>query len=490
MSEKDLSKKIVSAKEILEKEKTILPTEEEIKKILSKSSHLSMQSFETLKDPSKITPLTPEIISRQATMNIGTIGHVAHGKTTLVRAISGIQTTKYKIEKERNITYYLGYANAKLYKCPQCKELDSYKSFGSETEDKPKCDKCGSTLDLLRHISFVDCPGHDILMSTMLNGASVMDAALLLIAADLDCPQPQTREHLAAVENMNLENIIIVQNKIDLIKEAKAKENYRQIKNFVKGTKAANSPVVPISAQYKYNIEAVIYYLCNLPIPKRDFVSPPLFIVVRSFDVNKPGTEVEKLEGGVAGGTLTRGILRLGEIVEIKPGIISKNQNGQSIVQPLYSRIRSLKAELNDLIYAVPGGLIGVGLKLDPYLTIKNLLNGRLIGHPGKLPDIYTTLVIKSHLMARYVGSKDADKNSAHVGQIRFKESLLINIGAISISAVVIDISGDKKDIIKFSIYPPVCVEIGETVAFSRKLGHNWRLIGWGQVLEGGEIIQ
>ena len=475
--------------EILEKEKDILPSEEEIKQIFSKSQNLSIQSFSTIEDPSKITPLTPEIMSRQATMNIGTIGHVAHGKTTLVRAISGIQTTKHKIEKERNITYFLGYANAKLYKCPKCPDLEGYIAYGSAKEDKPKCTKCGETLQLLRHISFVDCPGHDILMATMLNGASVMDAALLLIASDTPCPQPQTREHLAAVENMDLEHIIIIQNKIDLIKEEAAKENYDQIKAFVKGTKASKSPIIPISAQYKYNIEAVIYNLCNLPIPKRDFLSPPRFIVIRSFDINHPGTEADKLQGGVVGGTLTRGILRVGEVVEIKPGILSKNQNGENEVQTLYSRIVSLRTENNDLIYAVPGGLIGVGLKVDPFLTSKNKLNGRILGHPGKLPDIYTSIVVKTHLMSRYVGTKSGDRISAHVGEIKFKEVLLINVGSTSIASTVVDISGDNKDIVKFSLTPPVCAEIGETVAFSRKVGHSWRLIGWGKVLEGGETI-
>ena len=479
----------MSDQDILQKEKTILPSEEEIKKILAKSANLSIQSFSTIEDPTKITPLMPEIMSRQATMNIGTIGHVAHGKTTLVKAISGIQTTKHKIEKERNITYYLGYANSKLYKCPKCPDLEGYKAFGSGHEDAPKCDKCGEKLNLLRHISFVDCPGHDILMATMLNGASVMDAALLLIAANMECPQPQTREHLAAVENMELENIIIVQNKIDLIKEEKAKENYNQIKAFVKGTKASKSPVIPISAIHRFNIEAVIYYLCNLPIPKRDFVSPPRLIVVRSFDNNYPGTEPDKLKGGVVGGTLTRGILRLGEVVEIRPGTISKKQNGEYEVQPLFSRIVSLRTENNELIYAVPGGLIGVGLKLDPFLTSKDKLIGRILGHPGKLPDIYSSIVVKTHLMSRYVGTKTEDKNSAHVAPIKYKEMLLINVGSISIASTVEDISGDNRDIVKFSLTPPVCAEIGETVAFSRRLGHSWRLIGWGKVLEGGEII-
>ena len=80
-------------------EKDILPDEKECQKILSQQKNLSLQSFKTIENRDKITPLTKEIMSRQATRNVGTIGHVAHGKTTLVRAISGIQTTKHKIEK-------------------------------------------------------------------------------------------------------------------------------------------------------------------------------------------------------------------------------------------------------------------------------------------------------------------------------------------------------------------------------------------------------
>ena len=479
----------MSNNDILEKYKSIPPNEEEIKKLFSKSKHLAIQSFDTLLDPTKISPLTPEIMSRQATINIGTIGHVAHGKTTLVHCISGIQTTKHKVEKERNITMYLGYANAKLYKCPKCPDLEAYRAYSADKEDKPKCEKCGEYLELLRHISFVDCPGHDILIKTMLNGASVMDAALLLIAANCKCPQPQTREHLVAVQNMDLKNIIIVQNKIDLIKEEEAKKNYQQIKTFVKGTKATNSPIIPISAQYEYNIEAVIRYLCDLPIPKRDFISPPKFIIIRSFDINKPGTEYDKLKGGVVRGTLIRGILRVGDIIEIRPGELIKDNNGKYKVKPLYSRIISLEAnQTNDLLYAVPGGLIGVGLKLDPYLTRKNRLVGNILGYPGKLPNIYTSIIVETHLMVRYVGLKEKDKNTSYIDEIKFKEELLISIGSNSISSIVNDISGDNKDIVKFSLSQPVCVEIGENVTLSRKV-EKWRLIGWGKVLDGGETI-
>jgi translation initiation factor 2 subunit 3 len=131
-----------------------------------------------------------------------------------------------------------GYANAKIYKCnnKECQRPGCYASFGSSTSDKVPCiQNCGGEMELLRHVSFVDCPGHDILMATMLNGAAVMDAALLLIAGNAPCPQPQTSEHLAAVEIMKLKHIIILQNKIDLVQENEASQQFKEIKRFIKG---------------------------------------------------------------------------------------------------------------------------------------------------------------------------------------------------------------------------------------------------------------
>lgn len=170
-------------------------------------------------DKDTLTPLAPEVISRQATINIGTIGHVAHGKSTVVKAISGINTVKTSKEKFRNITIKLGYANAKIFKCTVCESPGCYQPLPSDAPDNSKCSNegCGAELQLVRHVSFVDCPGHDLLMATMLAGASVMDASLLLVAANEPCPQPQTSEHLAAIEIMKLEHIIILQNKVDTI---------------------------------------------------------------------------------------------------------------------------------------------------------------------------------------------------------------------------------------------------------------------------------
>ncbi|KAG9217854.1 hypothetical protein CCMSSC00406_0005224 [Pleurotus cornucopiae] len=431
-------------------------------------------------DPSTLTPLSPEVISKQATINLGTIGHVAHGKSTVVKAISGVQTVRFKNELVRNITIKLGYANAKIYKCenPACPRPGCYRSYRSDKEDQPPCERpgCGHRMKLIRHVSFVDCPGHDILMATMLNGAAVMDAALLLIAGNETCPQPQTSEHLAAVEIMKLENIIILQNKVDLIKEAQALEHQKSISSFVKGTVAENSPIVPISAQLKYNIDAVNEYIVKrIPIPIRDFTSDPRLIVIRSFDVNKPGAEVDELKGGVAGGSILTGVLKLGQEVEIRPGIVTKDSAGKTKCQPIFSRIMSLHAENNLLQFAVPGGLIGVGTRIDPTLCRADRLVGQVLGAVGKLPKIYTELEISLFLLRRLLGVKTEDKKQTKVTKLVKNELLLVNIGSTSTGGRVLSV---KADLAKIQLTSPACTEVGEKVALSRRIEKHWRLVG------------
>ncbi|ERE63449.1 eukaryotic translation initiation factor 2 subunit 3-like protein [Cricetulus griseus] len=235
--------------------------------------HLSRQDLATL-NVTKLTPHSHEVISRQATINIGTIGHVAHRKSTVVKAISGVHTVRLKNELERNITIKRGYANAKIYKLddPSCPRPECYRSCGSSTPDEFPTDIPGTkgNFKLVRHVSFVDCPGHDILMAMMLNSAVVMGAALLLIAGNESRPQPQTSEHLAAIEIMKLKYILILQTKIDLVKESQAKEQYEQILTFVQGTVAEGAPIIPISAQLKYNIEVACEYIMKkIPVPTR-----------------------------------------------------------------------------------------------------------------------------------------------------------------------------------------------------------------------------
>ncbi|KAG8919622.1 hypothetical protein FRC01_001199 [Tulasnella sp. 417] len=438
-------------------------------------------------DPSTLTPLSPIVIQKQATINVGTIGHVAHGKSTVVKAISGVLTVRFKNELERNITIKLGYANAKIYKCEneKCPRPGCYRSYRSDKEERPPCERpgCGGRMRLLRHVSFVDCPGHDILMATMLNGAAVMDAALLLIAGNESCPQPQTSEHLAAVEIMKLQNIIILQNKVDLITQQAAEEQYKSITAFVKGTVAESSPIVPISAQLKYNIDAVNEYIVKrVPVPTRDFTSPPRLIVIRSFDVNKPGAEVDDLKGGVAGGSILTGVLKLGQDIEVRPGIVTKDDEGKVHCRPIFSKIVSLLAENNQLQFAVPGGLIGVGTKIDPTLCRADRLVGQVLGAVGTLPEIYTELEISLFLLRRLLGVKSDDKKQTKVQKLTKNEVLMVNIGSTSTGGRVMSVKGDLARILLTS---PACTEIGEKVALSRRIDKHWRLVGWGSVRRG-----
>ncbi|KAF2353940.1 Translation initiation factor 2 gamma subunit C-terminal [Trinorchestia longiramus] len=441
---------------------------------------LAEQNLDTL-DISTLTPLSPEVISRQATINVGTIGHVAHGKSTVVKAISGVQTVRFKNELERNITIKLGYANAKLYQCDgvKCPRPGSFISASSHKEDVFPCIHagCSGKYRLQRHVSFVDCPGHDILMATMLNGAAVMDAALLLIAANESCPQPQTSEHLAAIDIMRLNHILILQNKIDLCRESQLKEQYKKILEFTRGTIAENAPVLPVSAQLKLNIDVVCEYLIKkIPVPKRDFLSPPRLIIIRSFDVNKPGCEVDDLKGGVAGGSILKGVLKVGQEIEVRPGIISRNPDNNKVqCKPIRSRIISLYTETNALQFAVPGGLIGVGTKIDPTLCRADRMVGQVLGAVGTLPGIFTEIVVSYILLTRLLGVKtEADKKAAKVDMLNKEEMLMVNIGSLSTGGCVIGVKAEMG-LAKISLTYPVCTEASEKIALSRRIDQHWR---------------
>ena len=448
---------------------------------------LAVQDLATL-DVSSLSPATPEVISRQATINIGTIGHVAHGKSTVVKAISGVQTVRFKNELERNITIKLGYANAKIYKrVDEQPGPGNFRSFGSSKPDAFTDPATKISWKLVRHVSFVDCPGHDILMATMLNGAAVMDAALLLVAGNEPCPQPQTSEHLAAVEIMRLENIIILQNKVDLVKPDAAVAQHEQIKKFVAGTVADAAPIIPISAVLKYNVDAVCEYLAHaIPTPARDFASLPRLIVIRSFDVNKPGEDVEHLKGGVAGGSILQGVLKMGDEVEVRPGIVKKDAQGTVSCTPIYSKVVSLFAESNALQYAVPGGLIGVGTHIDPTLTRADRLVGQVLGLRAHLPDVFIEVEISFYLLRRLLGVKTSEgSKQAKVQKLQKQEILMVNIGSTATGGKVLAV---KADLAKILLTQPVCTMEGEKIALSRRVDKHWRLIGWGQIRRGARV--
>jgi len=293
---------------------------------------------------------------------------------------------------------------------------------------------------------------------------------------------------------MQLEKIIILQNKIDLIfeKEGAAKKNYEEIKNFIATTKAQHSPIIPISAQYHYNVDYILQYISEyIPMPIRDLTSSPKMIIIRSFDINKPGSTIQNLQGGVAGGSIVRGILKIGDEIEIKPGRTEKDpETGKFICTPILTKVVSLKAEDNSLLYAIPGGLIAVGTNLDPALTKADVLVENVIGYPGELPEIYEELEIRYHLLRRLVGvvsSGSSGNDSNIIEEISQGEVLLINVGSTGCGGRIV-MTNRITMTCTIRLVKPVCTSPGEKVAFSRKFMNNWRLVGWGTIQSGKTI--
>ncbi len=407
---------------------------------------------------------------KQSEISIGTLGHVDHGKTTLVSYLTGEWTDRHSDEIRRGISIRLGYAATVLMKCKSCPEPDAYTT--SHLAKEGKCNKCGSELEVLREISFVDSPGHESLMATCLSGASLMDGAILVIAANEPCPMPQTSEHLHALEIVGVKNIVIVQNKIELVSKEQAKKHYRQIKEFVKGTAAENAPIVPVSAIFGANTDLLIQMIEKvIPTPKRDGEAPPKMFVARSFDINKPGTLPMNMHGGVVGGSIVQGKLSIGDEIEIAPG--AKGEKGFA---PIKAKVVSLlSGSGNSLQEAYPGGLIGVGTGLDPASTRADRLVGNVVGKEGKMPKIYEKLMLKPILMQRVVGME----SKKEVENLKLNEPMMLVVGTAPTVGVITRLHGDE---IELTLKRPVAAEKGQRIAIGRRVENKWRLIGYAEI--------
>ncbi|MFC7201314.1 translation initiation factor IF-2 subunit gamma [Halospeciosus flavus] len=403
---------------------------------------------------------------RQPEVNIGLVGHVDHGKTTLVRALSGEWTDQHSEEMKRGISIRLGYADATLRKCPECEEPEAF------TVDET-CDEHDVETDVLRTVSFVDAPGHETLMATMLAGASLMDGAVLVVSANESVPQPQTEEHLMALDIIGIENVVIAQNKVDLVDAETARENYEQIQEFVEGTVAEGAPIVPVSAEQEINIDLIIDALEEtIPTPERDPEADPEMFVARSFDINKPGTKWDGLKGGVVGGSLVEGELEAGDDLEIRPGR-EVEEEGETEWRPVETSVRSLQAGGEMVDSVSPGGLLGVGTGLDPSLTKGDALAGQVAGHPGTLPPVWNDFTMEVDLLDRLVGAEEGEE----VEEISTGEPLMLTVGtATTVGAVTSARTGECEVQLK----RPVCAREGAKIAINRRVGARWRLIGIG----------
>jgi len=416
------------------------------------------------KTTKKKTTKKKEEPALQPELSIGLIGHVDHGKTTLVQQLSGKWTDTHSEEMKRGITIRLGYADVNIYKCSGMKAPSCYTT-------QPKCAD-GKEGKLLRKISLVDAPGHESLMATMLCGANIMDGAILMISASEMCPQPQTREHLQALEIVGVKKLIVVQNKIDLVTAEQAQKNYEEIKAFLKGTSYEDALIIPMSAVHKINLDVLLQTIEEyFTTPERDLSANAQMYVARSFDINKPGTRPNELVGGILGGALKQGKLIEGQEIIIMPGY-EHGDKRQKVWKPLKAKIVSVMTGNKQVKEATPGGSIALKTTLDPSVVKSDKLVGSVVGVEGDMPPVWHELRLETHLLERMVGAKD----KLVVDPLKKGELLMLNVNAAATVGIVKEFG---KNEITCTLKRPVCAAPGSRVTMSRNIGQRWRLIGY-----------
>lgn len=391
---------------------------------------------------------------QQAEVNIGMIGHVDHGKTSLVKALTGKWTDTHSEEVKKGISIRLGYADATFYKCDKATGPEGYNATGA-------CEGMGKAVPL-RRVSFVDAPGHETLMATMLSGAALMHGAVLVVAANEKCPQPRTEEHLMALKIGGIKNVVVAQNKIDLVDQKRAKESFDEIHAFLKQYGYEGAPIIPIAANLNVNIDLLIEAIeKNIPTPKLDKDKGFRMFIVRSFDVNKPGTKPEDIKGGVIGGSIISGTLKVGDEIEISPGIGSG---------PIKTKVSGLGVDNGFLEKATAGGLIAIGTDLDPFYTKNDEMRGQVAGKPETLPKAVSAVRLEVHEIERLIEKKDAG--------LKVSDYVVLAVGTATAIGQVSRQAG--KNEFEFALRSPVIAEKGEKIAISKREQNGWRLRAYG----------
>jgi translation initiation factor 2 subunit 3 len=404
----------------------------------------------------------------QPVINIGLVGHVDHGKTTLTQALSGVWTDTHSEERKRGISIKLGYADTAFYKTSKGEYYATGRKPGGGNDD---------ITELQRVISFVDAPGHETLMAIMITGASIMDGAMLMVAANESCPQPQTREHLMALEIAGIKNIVIVQNKIDLVSRERALESYSEIQKFLEGTIAADAPIIPVSAHHDVNLDILIQAIeATIPTPDRSKDARAIMHVARSFDINRPGTRPTKLRGGVIGGSIVEGEFNIGDEIVIGPGRKIEKGN-KSHYEPIHSKVASMQGGGLNLENMHAGGLCGMATPLDPAITTADNLSGQVVARVGDLPEVRESVTISLNLMKNMVSGEGDD--ASPIVPLRPNEMLMVNVATATSVGVV---SNTGKGKATLSLRLPICADEGQRISLSRRVGSRWRLIGHGTI--------
>ncbi len=478
---KPRASKIKEAKEILPssspeaKVETLSEHKKEIVHEIKEVVH-SHEHKEHKKETTHETKTPKENLIHQSEVNIGMIGHVDHGKTSLTKAISGKWCDTHSEEMKRGISIRLGYADVTFYKLKTAN--------GIVYSNKPEYQGQKAEILSKRNVSFVDAPGHETLMTTMLSGAALMNGAVLVIAANEACPQPRTIEHLMALKFAGVDKVVVAQNKVDLITKEQALINYKAIRNFLDSYGYTSAPIIPTAATFDVNIDSLIEAIeTHIPTPHFDLTKPLKMFIARSFDINKPGTSPKDLKGAIIGGSITQGAVKLGDNIELNPGLKNKT----------LFKVMSISTSNGLVQEAFPGGLIALGTDLDPSVAQNDQLRGQIAAKPGTIPSPVKELKMNVTMFERMLeqNTKDQAKNnnssqrneskdSSQKIIIKVTEPLVVTIGTNTTIGFVTKV--DPKTI-TMTLKNESITEKGERVAISKNINGQWRLVAYGEII-------
>jgi translation initiation factor 2 subunit 3 len=192
--------------------------------------------------------------------------------------------------------------------------------------------------------------------------------------------------------------------------------------------------------------------------------------VLRSFDVNKPGSPIKQVKGGIIGGALVQGQFNIANEIEIRPGLLDEKKGKY---EPIASQISTLGTGAGLVESVRPGGLVAIGTELDPTFTKSDSLIGSVVGKPGMLPEVIEDITMEIVLFDTAVGTAEMVK----VEPIKAKEPIRVNIGT---AAAIGNVTNVRDSKIEVKLKKPVCLMPKSRVAISRRIAERWRLIGSG----------
>jgi translation initiation factor 2 subunit 3 len=401
----------------------------------------------------------------QPLLNIGTLGSVSDGKSTLIYQLTGIKTQRHSSEKEKNITIKPGYANLKLWQCEEC---NSFFSSASKLNDNT-CDFCENNCKLNHYLSIVDNPGHISLILTMMGSISLMSGAIVVVsAAEPIKKKPQLIQHLLAAKMANLDKIIICMNKIDLVNRETIIKRKQELDELLESIGIIPLQIIPTSFTRKLGVDYLVKSILKYFPPNdsnKNKSTKVLFRITRSFDINKPGTLWDNVNGGVIGGSLISGELNIGDEIEIKPGILIKNKDGTYTNTIIKTKVLSLETDNIKLEKATTGGLIAILTDIDPYYVKNDLLSGNIIGDL----DIYNYIDLDYKKLDEFDG----------LWEPKEKDTVYLQLGNISCESKLTKIN---KNILSFQLLKPSCIDKNSDILVCRKDNDILKIVGIGKI--------